>query len=305
MFEPGRGIDVRPHPHIGLATVTFLWSGTITHRDTLGSVQDIDPGDVNWMTAGRGIAHSERTPLGAARARASAARHADLGGAAEVAGRSRAGILPPPRLDAAAAGRDGAWLRVIAGRDTARNRRCRCSPTRSMSRSTWTPTRKSPSTTATPTRAVPARWRGATRRRGPAGAAPGRARPGARHALAREDPLKAMLLGGEPLDGRATCGGTSCRRRRSGSSRPSWTGWPAVREDRGRDRVHPLARTLIVAGYAEPFVVVCSCAATSEGRIGRPRIQGHIATQELTLRNVTFNATTAAHQGWWMRDSPW
>jgi redox-sensitive bicupin YhaK (pirin superfamily) len=62
VFAPGRGIDVRPHPHIGLATVTFLWSGTITHRDTLGSVQDISPGDVNWMTAGRGIAHSERTP---------------------------------------------------------------------------------------------------------------------------------------------------------------------------------------------------------------------------------------------------
>lgn len=63
VFEPGRGIDVRPHPHIGLATVTFLWSGTISHRDTLGSVQDIAPGDVNWMTAGRGIAHSERTPM--------------------------------------------------------------------------------------------------------------------------------------------------------------------------------------------------------------------------------------------------
>ncbi|WP_226470256.1 pirin family protein [Luteimonas panaciterrae] len=63
VFERGRGIDVRPHPHIGLATVTFLWSGTITHRDTLGSDQDITPGDVNWMTAGRGIAHSERTPL--------------------------------------------------------------------------------------------------------------------------------------------------------------------------------------------------------------------------------------------------
>src|SRR6185295_17521541 len=62
VFEPGRGIDVRPHPHIGLATVTFLWSGTITHRDTLGSDQDIAAGDVNWMTAGRGIAHSERSP---------------------------------------------------------------------------------------------------------------------------------------------------------------------------------------------------------------------------------------------------
>jgi hypothetical protein len=61
-FAPGNGIDVRPHPHIGLATVTFLFDGAITHRDNLGFVQTIRPGDVNWMTAGRGIAHSERTP---------------------------------------------------------------------------------------------------------------------------------------------------------------------------------------------------------------------------------------------------
>jgi redox-sensitive bicupin YhaK (pirin superfamily) len=56
------GVDVRPHPHIGLATVTYLFEGEILHRDTLGSVQVIRPGDVNWMTAGSGIAHSERTP---------------------------------------------------------------------------------------------------------------------------------------------------------------------------------------------------------------------------------------------------
>ncbi len=60
-FPPGKGIDVRPHPHIGLATVTYLFDGAQMHRDTLGSVQEILPGDVNWMTAGRGIAHSERT----------------------------------------------------------------------------------------------------------------------------------------------------------------------------------------------------------------------------------------------------
>jgi redox-sensitive bicupin YhaK (pirin superfamily) len=60
-FAPGKGIDVRPHPHIGLATVTYLFDGSQMHRDTLGSVQEIAPGDVNWMTAGRGIAHSERT----------------------------------------------------------------------------------------------------------------------------------------------------------------------------------------------------------------------------------------------------
>jgi redox-sensitive bicupin YhaK (pirin superfamily) len=60
-FEAGKGLDVRPHPHINLATVTYLFAGEIFHRDTLGSAQAIKPGDVNWMNAGRGIAHSERT----------------------------------------------------------------------------------------------------------------------------------------------------------------------------------------------------------------------------------------------------
>jgi redox-sensitive bicupin YhaK (pirin superfamily) len=60
-FKGGQGIDVRPHPHIGLATVTYLFEGTIIHRDSLESVQAIRPGDVNWMTAGRGIVHSERS----------------------------------------------------------------------------------------------------------------------------------------------------------------------------------------------------------------------------------------------------
>jgi redox-sensitive bicupin YhaK (pirin superfamily) len=60
-FAPGTGIDVRPHPHIGLATVTYLYDGALLHRDSLGCVQSIEPGAVNWMTAGRGIVHSERT----------------------------------------------------------------------------------------------------------------------------------------------------------------------------------------------------------------------------------------------------
>jgi len=60
-FAPGHGIDVRPHPHIGLATITYLFAGSQVHRDSLGNVQEIVPGDVNWMTAGRGIVHSERT----------------------------------------------------------------------------------------------------------------------------------------------------------------------------------------------------------------------------------------------------
>ncbi len=60
-FTDGRGLDVRPHPHIGLATVTYLLEGEIMHRDSVGSVQAIRPGEVNWMTAGSGIVHSERT----------------------------------------------------------------------------------------------------------------------------------------------------------------------------------------------------------------------------------------------------
>lgn len=61
-FQRGTGMDVRPHPHIHLATVTYLFAGSIHHRDSLGSDQLINPGDINWMTAGRGIVHSERTP---------------------------------------------------------------------------------------------------------------------------------------------------------------------------------------------------------------------------------------------------
>jgi redox-sensitive bicupin YhaK (pirin superfamily) len=61
VLRAGHGIDVRPHPHIGLATVTFLFDGEIVHRDSLGTALAIRPGEVNWMTAGRGIVHSERT----------------------------------------------------------------------------------------------------------------------------------------------------------------------------------------------------------------------------------------------------
>jgi len=60
-FLTGRGLDVRPHPHIGLSTVTYLFGGEIQHRDSLGTDQAIRPGDVNWMTTGRGMVHSERT----------------------------------------------------------------------------------------------------------------------------------------------------------------------------------------------------------------------------------------------------
>jgi len=59
---PDANHDVRPHPHIGLATVTYLFEGAMDHRDSIGTVQRIEPGAINWMTAGRGIVHSERTP---------------------------------------------------------------------------------------------------------------------------------------------------------------------------------------------------------------------------------------------------
>ena len=116
VFEPGRGIDVRPHPHIGLATVTFLWSGAIHHRDTLGSEQVIAPGDVNWMTAGRGIAHSERTP-----ADVRTGRHDVHGMQTWVAlPKSYEEVAPEFHHHAAATlpvvERAGARLRVIAGR---------------------------------------------------------------------------------------------------------------------------------------------------------------------------------------------
>lgn len=74
-FTGGGGVDVRPHPHIGLATVTYLFAGEFMHRDSLGTAQLIRPGDVNWMVAGRGIVHSERTPPEARRVAGGAPIH--------------------------------------------------------------------------------------------------------------------------------------------------------------------------------------------------------------------------------------
>ncbi len=62
-FPAGKGINVRPHPHIGLATISYLMEGSMLHRDSLGTIQEIFPGDVNWMTAGKGIVHSERETI--------------------------------------------------------------------------------------------------------------------------------------------------------------------------------------------------------------------------------------------------
>jgi redox-sensitive bicupin YhaK (pirin superfamily) len=111
----GQALDVRPHPHIGLATVTYLWEGRVEHRDGLGSVQVIEPGAVNWMTAGRGIVHSERTPA-ADRTRARTMHGLQLWVALPL---DREQCTPAfEHTDAAALPAfeaDGAHVRVVAG----------------------------------------------------------------------------------------------------------------------------------------------------------------------------------------------
>ena len=116
-FGPRQGVNVRPHPHIGLATVTYLYEGAFMHRDSLGTAQVVRPGDVNWMVAGRGIVHSERTP----------AEARDASGRARAHGIQTWVALPRPEEERAPSfahhpaatlpqlERDGAQLVVIAG----------------------------------------------------------------------------------------------------------------------------------------------------------------------------------------------
>ena len=111
----GDGMEVRPHPHIGLATVSYLFEGGIFHRDSLGYAQAIRPGDVNWMTAGRGIAHSERTEHEMRARGFTHARRPDLGGAAQSARGDGAG-LPACRGGGLPAWSEGpSALRLIVG----------------------------------------------------------------------------------------------------------------------------------------------------------------------------------------------
>ena len=112
----GRGLDVAPHPHIGLATVTYLFAGEIEHRDSLGSVQAIRPGAVNWMTAGRGIVHSERSDA-AQRAEASSLHGLQswialpLEHEETAPGFSHHAAEELPVIEG-----EGSWMRLIAGR---------------------------------------------------------------------------------------------------------------------------------------------------------------------------------------------
>ena len=201
LFEPGRGIDVRPHPHIGLATVTYLWAGALRHRDTLGSLQDILPGDVNWMTAGRGIAHSERTPTGPR-----AAGHALHGMQTWVA-------LPKSDEETAPAfhhhpadtlpWRDhaGARLRVIAGRGFGME-----SPVRVFADTFNVAIDLARDAELAIDAEAPERALYVLEGQAQLDGADIPEKhlvvldPGARHVLRAKTPLKAMLFGGEPLD---------------------------------------------------------------------------------------------------------
>lgn len=202
VFAPGRGIDVRPHPHIGLATVTFLWAGRIDHRDSLGSERTIGPGDVNWMTAGRGIVHSERTPPGPR-----AEGHALHGLQTWVAlPRAQEEIAPAfhhhpaatvPSLDV-----PGGRLRVVAGRGYGEE-----SPVRVFADTLYVAIDLDADGEVAPDAAH--RERALYVLDGEA-QLDGADLPamhlvvlddGVRHRLRAKTPLKAMLLGGEPLDG--------------------------------------------------------------------------------------------------------
>ncbi len=196
----GKGLDVRPHPHIGLATVTYLFEGEIVHRDSAGFVQPIRPGDVNWMTAGRGIVHSERTPPRSARA-ARACTACRSGSACRRSTRRSRRASSTTRRRACRGSRcSGASIHVIIGHaygaqspvatlsptlycalELTPARRCRSSPNTPSARCTW-PVARSTSRARV--------------------SKPARSRCSSRCATVRCGALidaKVMLLGGTPL----------------------------------------------------------------------------------------------------------
>jgi redox-sensitive bicupin YhaK (pirin superfamily) len=201
-FAPGKGIDVRPHPHIGLATLTYLFEGSQMHRDSLGTVQAIAPGDVNWMTAGRGIVHSERT---GADIRAKGHR---MHGIQSWVGLPRADEETAPSFQhVSAAGlpslsRDGVELRLAAGRAFGLT-----APVRTFSPIFYADAKLSGGAELRMTdeheeRAVlvaegAVDINGARHGRG----AMVLLGPGEQAVLSAEAPARAMLLGGAPLDG--------------------------------------------------------------------------------------------------------
>jgi redox-sensitive bicupin YhaK (pirin superfamily) len=201
-LPPGQGMDVRPHPHINLATVTYLFDGEMLHRDSLGSRQVIRPGDVNWMTAGRGIVHSERSE---AQARAEGVHahglqlwvglptaHEETDPAFDHYGSDSLPRLPAPGLD----------RRLIAG--TAWGER---SPVKTLSSLFYVDVIMSPGATVVLPDEHEERaayvTSGAVTCEGQRFGVGQMAifAPGARALLHAEAPARVMLLGGAPLDG--------------------------------------------------------------------------------------------------------
>jgi len=202
VMEQGKGMDVRPHPHIALATVTYLFEGEIIHRDTLGSERAIHAGDVNWMLAGRGIAHSERSST-EERARGVRLHGIQSWVALPTAHEEDAPAFAHhpartlPRLT-----RDGAQLTVIAG--TAYGAE---PPVGVLSPTLYVEARLAAGARLTVDQGHAQRAvhvaegavRIGERRIGPGVMAV--LRPGAEVALEAEEPARVMLLGGAPLDG--------------------------------------------------------------------------------------------------------
>jgi len=202
VMEQGKGMDVRPHPHIALATVTYLFEGEIIHRDTLGSERAIHAGDVNWMLAGRGIAHSERSST-EERARGVRLHGIQSWVALPTAHEEDAPAFAHhpartlPRLT-----RDGAQLTVIAG--TAYGAE---SPVGVLSPTLYVEARLAAWARLTVDQGHAQRAvhvaegavRIGERRIGPGVMAV--LRPGAEVPLEAEEPARVMLLGGAPLDG--------------------------------------------------------------------------------------------------------
>src|SRR5262249_30381715 len=201
-LERGGGVDVRPHPHIALATVTYLFEGEIIHRDTLGSERAIHPGDVNWMLAGRGIAHSERSSP-EERARGPRLHGIQSWVALPTAHEEDApAFAHHPASSLPKVSRGGAELTVIAG--TAYGAR---SPVGVLSPTLYVDARLQPGAQLTVDdthhqRAVhvaEGRIRIGTQQIGDGSMAV--LRPGASVVVQAEGPARLMLVGGAPLDG--------------------------------------------------------------------------------------------------------
>lgn len=196
-------VAVRPHPHIGLATVTFLWSGTIHHRDSIGSRQDINPGDVNWMTAGRGIAHSERTPASLRNGEHSLHGMQTWVALPKVDEETAPAFHHHPAATLPQQRRDGAWLRVVAGRGYGEE-----SPVRVFADTLYVAIDLDPGAELALDDSHPERALYVLDGEAQLDGADIPAMhlvvldPGTRPRLRARTPVKAMLLGGEPLDGR-------------------------------------------------------------------------------------------------------